>query len=80
MISEHVTTTKHRVFICSDILHTEKLTSKRGELGMHFKNEPQNNLMLVNMVLACNQFLSVFEVKIGLNTTCQKSILSPTTI
>ena len=62
MLGEFVTS-KHPVFKCSNILQTCIPTSKKGKPGGHFKNEPGNILMLVNVVLACNQFSLSFAVK-----------------
>ena len=56
-------TSKRPVFKFSDMRQTGTFTSKKGKPGMHVKSEPQNNLMLVNMVLACNQFFLFFAVK-----------------
>ena len=53
-------TSKNPVFKRSHMLQTGFLTSVKGKPGTHFKNEPQNNLMLVTVVLACNQ-CSVFS-------------------
>ena len=36
---------------------------KGGEAGTASKNEPENHLMLLNMILACNQLCLFFEVK-----------------
>ena len=53
--SEKFITSKDPVFKCSKMmLQTAILISQRGKPGMHFESEPQNNLMLVNMVLACS--------------------------
>ena len=55
-------TNKHPVF-CSNMLQRVMLTSKKGKHGMHFKSESQNNLLLVNVVLACNQLCAFVAVK-----------------
>ena len=79
MTTEYITS-KHPVFKCSNMRQTGILTSKTGKPEMHFKSEPQKNLMLVHVVLGVQSALAVIEVKIGLSTRCQFSFLSPTTI
>ena len=56
-------TSKHSAFKCSNMLQTRILTSKKVKPGMTEQNKPQNNLMFVTMVLACNQFCLFFAVK-----------------
>ena len=58
----YCSTSKHPVFNCSNMLQTSFLTLKKREAWHALqKDEPQNNFMIVNTVLACNQLL--FAVK-----------------
>ena len=62
---------KHPVFKCWNILQTGVFIgrTKGGGAGTHFKNEPENHLMLVHMTLACDHiylfFFSTKTVRIG---------------
>ena len=56
---------KHQMFKCSNILQAGVLMRRKkgGGVGTHFRNEPENHLMLVNMVLAGNQLCLCVAVK-----------------
>ena len=63
MISEFMFS-KHLVLKYSNIFQTSVLMKRKkggGGAGTHFKKEPGNQLMLVNLILACNQPLSVLR-------------------
>ena len=53
---------KHPLFKCWNILQTGVLIgrTKGGGAGTHFKNEPENHLMLVQMTLACDHLCLFF--------------------
>ena len=56
IISDHITS-EHPMFKCSNILYTGALMKRKkgGGVGMHFRSEPDNHHMLVNIILACNR-------------------------
>ena len=60
MISEFIFS-QHPVFKCSNILQTGVLLKRKkgGRAGTHFNNEPENHLILVNMILACTVFFAM---------------------
>ena len=53
---------KHPLFKCWNILQTGVFIgrTKGGGAGTHFKNEPENHLMLVQMTLACDHLCLFF--------------------
>ena len=61
MISE-LLISKHPLFKCWNVLQTGVLIgrTKGGGAGTHFKNEPENHLMLVQMTLACDHLCLFF--------------------
>ena len=58
MIEEKLVTSKHPVFKCSNMLQTGALLKRKtggGGVGNHFRNEPDNHRLLVNMMLSSYQ-------------------------
>ena len=50
---------------------------KRGGVGTHFRNEPDNHRVLVNMILACFRICFFLGVKIGSGSRCQFRFAPP---
>ena len=60
-----LTNSTHPVFKCPNTLQAGVLMRRKegGGAGSHFKNEPETQLTLVRMVLACNQLCLFCAVK-----------------